>query len=77
MKISQILLTNMGMQKVLTLMLAALAVTFSSIATAYKVEPIITTFAPKGGQAKKTIDIINDSTEPMAVEISVAGRAIS
>lgn len=63
--------------RVLIAAFITVALSYCPLANAYKVEPIITTLAPKGAAAKKSIDIINDSDEPMAVEVSIAGRVIS
>lgn len=49
----------------------------SSFANAYSVSPIIMDLSPSGPGAKKTVEILNDSDEPIAIELSVAGREIS
>lgn len=56
---------------------ASVLYVFCSVASAYSVSPILLTLTPKGAESKKTVDIKNDSDEPIAIELSVAKRLIS
>lgn len=48
----------------------------ATVSHAYSISPIIIHLTPQGSSAKQAVDIINDSDEPIAIEVTVRERII-